>query len=90
MWLDFINMIIAGRTSVSGYFQKYTFYNVVHKEPKVQCQLSSVLDNTHTTYLCNFFFHLTKRTHIRKASSNIFQAWLLSTLNQTHKVNQHI
>jgi len=48
MWLDFINMIIRGHTSVSGYFQKYTFYNAVHKEPKVQCQLSSVLIGQHS------------------------------------------
>jgi len=43
MWLDFLNMIIAGHTSVSGYCQKYTFYNVVQRDPKVQHQLSSLL-----------------------------------------------
>jgi len=37
MLLDFINMIIAGHTSVSGYCQKYTFYNIVHREPTEQC-----------------------------------------------------
>jgi hypothetical protein len=56
MRMNFINMIIAGHTSVSGYRQKYTFYNVVHREPNVQCQMSSVLIGQHSCNLLLYFF----------------------------------
>jgi hypothetical protein len=51
MWLNFVNMNIAGHTCQN--------INTVHKEPKVR-QLSSVLIGQHSYSLVPyFFFHLT-------------------------------